>query len=44
MKIADGVIASDGGRAGGQIFTSFGQEAVELIGAIGGEVRLLSKR
>jgi predicted nucleic-acid-binding protein len=41
---ADGVIAFDGRRAGGKVFTSFDQEGVELIGAIGGEARLLSKR
>jgi predicted nucleic-acid-binding protein len=40
---ADGVIAFDGRRAGGQIFTSFDRDAVELIGATGGETRLLSE-
>jgi predicted nucleic-acid-binding protein len=41
---ADGVIAFEGQRAGGRVFVSFDKEAVELIGAIGGEARLLSKR
>jgi predicted nucleic-acid-binding protein len=40
---ADGVIAFEGRRAGGQIFTSFDRDAVELISATGGETRLLSK-
>jgi predicted nucleic-acid-binding protein len=39
---ADGVIAFEGRRAGGQIFTSFDRDAVELISATGGETRLLS--
>jgi predicted nucleic-acid-binding protein len=41
---ADGVIAFEGQRAGGRVFVSFDKEAVELIGAIGGEARLLSKQ
>jgi len=40
---ADGVIAFEGRRAGGRIFTSFDRAAVELIGATGGETRLLSE-
>ncbi len=40
---ADGVIAFEGRRAGGRIFTSFDPDAVELIGATGGETRLLSE-
>jgi predicted nucleic-acid-binding protein len=40
---ADGVIAFEGRRAGGQIFTSFDRDAVELISATGGETRLLSE-
>jgi predicted nucleic-acid-binding protein len=39
---ADGVIAFAGRRAGGDLFTSFDKEAVELIGATGGEARLLA--
>ncbi len=39
---ADGVIAFEGRRAGGRIFTSFDRNAVELISATGGETRLLS--
>jgi predicted nucleic-acid-binding protein len=39
---ADGVIAFEGRRAGGDVFTSFDEEAVELIGATGGEARLLA--
>ncbi len=38
---ADGVIAYDGRRAGGRVFVSFDKEAVDLIEATGGEVRLL---
>jgi predicted nucleic-acid-binding protein len=38
---ADGVIAFEGRRAGGRVFTSFNREAVELIDATGGEARLL---
>lgn len=40
---ADGVIAFEGRRAGGRIFTSFDRAAVELIGVTGGETRLLSE-
>ena len=40
---ADGIIAFEGRRAGGRIFTSFDRAAVELIGATGGETRLLSE-
>lgn len=39
---ADGVIAFEGRRAGGRIFTSFDRDAVAMVGAIGGEARLLS--
>ena len=39
---ADGVIAFEGRRAGGRVFTSFDRDAVALIGAIGGETRLLA--
>jgi predicted nucleic-acid-binding protein len=38
---ADGVIAFEGSRLGGLIFTSFGRRAIELIAA-GVETRLLS--
>ena len=38
---ADGVIAFEGRRAGGQVFTSFDKQAVALIAATGGETRLL---
>jgi predicted nucleic-acid-binding protein len=41
---ADGVIAFEGRRAGGRVFTSFDKEAVDLIAATGGEAKLLSKR
>jgi predicted nucleic-acid-binding protein len=41
---ADGVIAFDGRRAGGRVFISFDSEAVELVEAIGGDAKLLSKR
>jgi predicted nucleic-acid-binding protein len=40
---ADGVIAFEGRRAGGRVFTSFDKEAVELVEATGGEARLLPK-
>ena len=40
---ADGVIAFEGRRVGGRIFTSFDRSAVELISATGGETRLLSE-
>ena len=39
---ADGVIAFEGRRAGGGVFTSFDRDAVALIAATGGEARLLS--
>jgi len=39
---ADGIIAFEGRRVGGPIFTSFDRDAVALIGAAGGEARLLS--
>jgi hypothetical protein len=39
---ADGVIAFEGRRAGGLVFTSFDRDGVELIDASGGETRLLS--
>jgi predicted nucleic-acid-binding protein len=39
---ADGVIAFEGRRLGGSIFTSFDRRAIELIGATGAETRLLS--
>ena len=41
---ADGVIAIEGRRAGGCVFTSFDKDAVELISANGGEARLLAKK
>ena len=40
--VADGVIAFEGRRLGGSIFTSFDRRAVELIAATGAETRLLS--
>jgi predicted nucleic-acid-binding protein len=39
---ADGVIAFEGRRTGGRVFTSFDRDAVALIDATGGETRLLS--
>ena len=39
---ADGVIAFEGQRAGGRVFTSFDRDAVERVGATGGEARLLA--
>jgi len=39
---ADGVIAFEGRRAGGRVFTSFDRGAVERVGATGGEARLLA--
>jgi hypothetical protein len=39
---ADGVIAFDGRRLGGSVFTSFDRRAVELIAATGAETHLLS--
>jgi predicted nucleic-acid-binding protein len=38
---ADGVIAFEGRRLGGPVFTSFDADAVRLIEANGGETRLL---
>jgi predicted nucleic-acid-binding protein len=39
---ADGVIAFEGRRAGGGVFTSFDRDAVALVIATGGDARLLS--
>ena len=39
---ADGIIAFEGRRAGGRVFTSFDRDAVALVAAIGGEARLLA--
>jgi len=39
---ADGVIAYEGRRLGGPVFTSFDRQAVELIAATGAQTRLLS--
>jgi hypothetical protein len=39
---ADGVIATEGRRLGGLVFTSFDRRAIELIAATGAETRLLS--
>ena len=39
---ADGVIAFEGRRLGGMVFTSFDRTATELIAATGGEAHLLS--
>jgi predicted nucleic-acid-binding protein len=39
---ADGVIAFEGRRLGGQVFASFDRRAIELIAATGAETRLLS--
>jgi predicted nucleic-acid-binding protein len=39
---ADGVIAFEGRRLGGAVFTSFDRAAIELIAANGGETQLLS--
>lgn len=38
---ADGVIAFEGRRLGGEVFASFDCEAVELVAAQGGDTRLL---
>ena len=38
---ADGVIAFEGRRLGGSVFTSFDRRAIELIAATGVETRLL---
>ena len=40
---ADGVIAFEGRRAGGAVFTSFDRDAVARVAAIGGEARLLTE-
>lgn len=37
---ADGVIAFDGRRLGGEVFTSFDRKAVELVAASGGDTHL----
>ncbi len=39
---ADGVIAFEGQRLGGEVFTSFDRTAIELIAATGGATHLLS--
>jgi predicted nucleic-acid-binding protein len=39
---ADGVIAFDGRRLGGEVFASFDRKAVELVAAQGGDTRLLT--
>jgi predicted nucleic-acid-binding protein len=41
---ADGVIAFDGRRLGGEVFASFDREAVALVAAQGGEVHLVEAR
>jgi predicted nucleic-acid-binding protein len=41
---ADGVIAFEGRRLGGEVFTSFDRVAVDLIKGTGAEARLLSAR
>jgi predicted nucleic-acid-binding protein len=38
---ADGVIAFDGRRRGGEVFASFDRRAVDLVAAQGGKTRLL---
>jgi predicted nucleic-acid-binding protein len=38
---ADGVIAFEGRRLGGSVFTSFDRRAIEMIAATGAETRLL---
>jgi predicted nucleic-acid-binding protein len=40
---ADGVIAFEGRRAGGDVITSFDREAVNFVVATGGEASLLSR-
>jgi predicted nucleic-acid-binding protein len=40
---ADGVIAFEGRRAGGEVFATFDEKAPALIRAAGGETRLLGK-
>jgi predicted nucleic-acid-binding protein len=39
---ADGVIAFEGRRLGGSVFTSFDKEAVDLVEATGGQAMLLT--
>jgi hypothetical protein len=39
---ADGVIAFEGRRLGGEVFASFDRNAVRLVAAAGGETRLLA--
>ena len=39
---ADGVIAFEGRRAGGRVFATFDERAAKLVGAIGGETRVLT--
>jgi len=41
---ADGVIAFEGRRLGGEVFASFDRDAVRLIAAIGGRTHLLANR
>jgi predicted nucleic-acid-binding protein len=41
---ADGVIAFEGRRLGGVVFTSFDRTAIRLIAATGGETQLLSDK
>lgn len=41
---ADGIIAFEGRRLGGRVFTSFDKQAVDLVEATGGEARLLGRR
>lgn len=38
---ADGIIAFDGRRLGGEVFASFDRKAVELVAAHGGDAKLL---
>ena len=38
---ADGVIAFEGGRLGGEVFASFDRKAVELVASAGGNAKLL---
>ena len=40
---ADGVLAFEGRRLGGNIFVSFDRDAIDLIAAVGGNVQLLSE-
>lgn len=41
---ADGIIAFEGRRAGGPVFTTFDAKAAAIVQATGGEARLLGKR